>query len=209
MNPRVLYFFCFLLAVFGGNCIARADQGPITYGDLMVEDHSAIPKRTLEMSAGYDVTNPYLNTYNFGLTYLQTIHPLFDLGLETLAFVSGKSQYNKNVENDLNVFGIQADEDRPQYSVFAVLQLKLLKGRVNLFSLRALPFVFAVRAGAGEMWFQEKHPSTGGTWGFLSELFFNSSWGAALHFDQDLQSLFGGGKIIYRHRLSFSAVWAF
>ena len=84
---------------------------PVTYGELMVRDQleDVASKHSLALSGGYDVTNPYLNTFNGALTYSYDLNGAFALSLEGVGYSADESRYNSRLEKELNVFGIAAD----------------------------------------------------------------------------------------------------
>lgn len=188
-----------------------AQAQPATYGELMVQDqHEDLAGRNrVSLAGGYDVTNPYLNTYNADLTYTRDLNSTFAISLDALAFSAEKSRYNERLENDLQAFGVEADDDRPSYAAFVSLELKLLQGRVNLLGLKALPFQFAMRAGSGFIWNRDNVRESAATWGLGPQIFFTSRWGAGLRFDQDLEGFWSSGENVYRNRLAASVSYVF
>lgn len=166
-------------------------------------------KNQMALTGAFDVTNPYLNTYNTSLTYTHTMRGLFFAGIEGNAYSSEKSKYNKKLESDLNVFGITADDDRPSHSLLAIVGIKLLQGRVNLLGMRALPFRFNARLGAGYLWLDEGRRSTVSAWGLEPQIFLSRRIGLSLRFDQDVENVWSSKENIYRNRLGLSTAYVF
>jgi hypothetical protein len=207
MSIKVWLALVFFLCIW----VSFADAQPVTYGELMVRDQleDTAGPHSLSVSAGYDVTNPYLNTYSGALTYSYDLNSAFALDLEGVGFSADESRYNRRLESELSVFGISADEDRPSYAAFAAGQLKLLQGRVNLLGLKALPFRFSLRAGSGYIWNSDNVRASAGTWGISSKIFFSPHWGAALRFDQDIEEIWAPAENIYRNRLAGALTYVF
>ncbi len=194
-------------------CLAAsfADAQPVTYGDLMIQDQleDVAGPHSLSLSGGYDVTNPYLNTYSGALTYEYDLSSAFALNLEAVGYSAEKSRYNRRLENDLQVFGVEANDDRPSYATFASIELKLLQGRVNLLGFKALPFRFGLSAGSGYIWNRENVRISAATWGLGPDVFFSPRWGAGLRFDQDVEGFWSGAENVYRNRLAASVSYVF
>jgi hypothetical protein len=203
----------FLFSILMISCwsFTYAKAQPVTYGDLMVQDRQddLAGRNSVSLGGGYDVTNPYLNTYNADLRFSRDLSSVFALNLDALAFSAEKSRYNRRMENDLQAFGVKADDDRPSYAAFASLELKLLQGRVNLLGFKALPFRFGVRAGSGYIWDRDNVRTAAATWGLGPQVFFNPNWGAGLHFDQDLEGFWSSAENVYRNRLAASVSYVF
>lgn len=186
-------------------------SGPVTYGELMVRDQleDVASKHSLSLSGGYDVTNPYLNTFNGAVTYAYDLNGAFALSIEGVGYSADESRYNSRLEKELTVFGISADEDRPSAAMFASAELKLLQGRVNLLGLKALPFRFSLRTGPGYIWHDNGDRVSAVSWGLAPKVFFTANWGAGIRFDQDVEGFWSNSENVYRNRLSASAVYVF
>jgi len=181
------------------------------YGELMILDQQkdVSGENQVQISAGYDVTNPYLNTYGFSISYLKEWTPILDFGAEGTIYSSNPSRYNETLRDELSVFGITADQDRPSMSAFGLLRLRLLDGRVNLLGYKALPFRFHFKLGSGAIWHEDHTRNSALTWGFEPSLFLSPHWGCSLRFDQDVDGAWSGKKLIYRNRLSLSLTRVF
>jgi hypothetical protein len=210
MAVRLISFLIFFYIVCLGS-VCRAFEGD-TYGQLLIDDSADQPVQSYqaEFSAGYDVTNPYLNTYSLDGEWTWAFHPLFAAGVEALVFTSTRSQYNQNLQNNLGVFGISANEDRPRFETFGIFKAKVLSGRVNLFGAGALPFVLGAKLGAGSIWSSDRQANGALTWGIEQQLFFSPRWGGLVRFDQDVQ--FGGSGTpgpVYRNRVALGGAYNF
>ncbi len=184
----------------------------VTYGDLMIEDIANVlgGKNQMQIASGFDVTNPYLNTFNYSLQFLRELGPLFALGFEASTYTSRRSRYNERLTQELAVQGVRANDDRPQAAAFAIGQLRLLQGRVNLLGYSALPFQFNLKAGGGFIWHHESPRTSAATWGFSPELYPTKDWGLSLRYDQDIEQIFSGGDTaIYRQRISVGLNYIF
>ena len=183
----------------------------ITYGDLMVKD--PVPgewgKFRVGLIGGYEVTNPYLNTYALGFQTAREFNPHFGFELESVFYNSSKSRYSDKLENDLKLSGVEAVHDIPQQLTTFKTVFHLLAGRVNLLSRTALPFRFNVRGGAGAMLTKANRLLAAGTWGLGPELKVSERVILALGFDQDIQSPFNERERVSRHRLSLSVSWRY
>lgn len=217
MLKPISLIFLFLIsvmitAVAAYGAVANEPAPYSTYGQLMIEDETANFSRPLavSLSSGYDVTNPYLNTFNINGTVAWEFHPLFAVGVEALGFISDSSRYNRTLQNDLSVFGVTANEDRPQFASFLILKTKVLSGRVNVFGRGALPFQFNVKLGTGMMWLNSDMWAVGAsTWGLEPQMGLSERWAVSLRFDQDIQGFASRSPAIYRNRIGVGAQYAF
>lgn len=208
----IVCFMLFELLTGGLPTSAAVDSAPYTtYGQLMIEDQQKPAQTPWEASiiSGYDVSNPYLNTFNVGADFLREFHPLFSAGLEAVGFFSNASRFNRTIQNDLNAFGVAANDERPQFESFVVLKTKLLNGRVNLLGRGALPFRLNVKVGTGLLWLNSRPPVGASTWGLESQIGVAELWMFALRFDQDLQGFASRGSAIYRNRIGLGASYLF
>ena len=87
------------------------------------------------MNTGYDVTNPYLNTYTLGVRGSRRISASFDLLVGGFVFLVRPSEYNATLERDLRVFGVEAARDTPKELALLEASYHLMAGRVNLFGI--------------------------------------------------------------------------
>jgi len=206
MRPIVSLSLIFILGVPSVGALSEESSEGGVYGDLMILDQQKeiSGENHFQVLAGYDVTNPYLNTYSFSISYLREWSSVLDLGLEGTLYSSQPSRYNETLREELSVFGITADQDRPSSSAFGLVRLRLLDGRVNLLGLSALPFRFYSRIGSGVMWQKDHSRNSALTWGLEPALFPTAHWGISIRFDQDIDGVWSGGKSIYRNRLSLA-----
>ncbi len=180
-----------------------------SYGSLMIQDEQAfVTGFEAHVSLGYDVTNPYLNSFNADTMLIYNAHPLFSFGLESLMFSMSPNRYNQLLSSEIGAFGITANDDRPKAESIAIMRLKLLNGRVNLLGTGALAFKFSLKIGTGLIWNSDSNTHGVTSWGFEQQLFFTDHWATTLKFDQDVESLLAGHEI-YRNRLGFGVSYLF
>ncbi|NQZ02893.1 MAG: hypothetical protein HRT45_19690 [Bdellovibrionales bacterium] len=211
---------CWLVAVicfFGWseNLSAQSEKNKqdsvLNYGELVFDDAGSEGSKShvLDLSYGFDSSDPLLDTGHVSLTYRHVLYEYFLLGITGRKFHSDKSPLLKSIEGDLDLVGAEVEAEQPDYSYYALIGLMPLKGSLNLFSSKVIEYRLFASVGVGERVVLGGEAYSGYVLLIDSVFMWNQSWGLSLVYNLESEAAFQSRKTVNRDQINVGLVHMF
>ncbi len=174
----------------------------ITYGELLVKEQSAdFGNDVVNVTVGYENGNPLLDVYNLSIAYNRNFYDYFEVGAVFRRYSSDKTALLNSVEQNFGLLGVDINSEVPKEAYYLTVGVLPLKGRLNFFGIKTLPYQWALILGVGERK-TEIDKYLGYLWAIESRVLVTSSISLVVSYNQEAEAAFDERTTVNRNQFN-------
>lgn len=185
-----------------------ADEAPselagADYGTLFVveqREKQVLPWQ-FGVNSSFEYGNPYANVRGTTLVVERSVHRFAWVGLQMTKYFSSSTSLMNRFGAELNIRDIQYSILNPSYSIYPIVTLVPLSGRMNLFGNHALQLELGIRMGVGSLFYSGDQGSRlGMMYSLRPTVLLSERWSVQLGVGHEVQSPLQSDSRIIRLR---------